>query len=302
LRAGGIKGPILVMIHPGEGALSLAVENDLRITVCSVALAERICEIARRMNRVVPIHCKIDTGMGRQGFAPDTAAEELLALTRLSHIDIEGIWTHYAVANATRDPFTANQAKVFRQVLRQLERTGVPFEFAHAGNSAALVNYPEHVFDMARIGLMAYGVWPSDSPPAESPLKPVLRWETEIVLIKNIPGGASIGYGRSYIAPEPARVALLPVGYADGYRHALSNRASVLIRGKRCPVRGRISMDQMVVDVTAVREADIGDRVILIGADGGDAITVQELADRASVLPYEILTGIHQRVRRVYPE
>jgi alanine racemase len=149
---------------------------------------------------------------------------------------------------------------------------------------------------------MAYGVWPSDHVPETIKLKPVLRWETEIVLLKNVPKGADIGYGGTYSTPGPARIALLPVGYADGYRHALSNRASVLVRGKRCPVRGRISMDQTTVDVSGVPNVEIGDKVTLIGSDGQESITVQELADRASVIPYEIVSGIQARVRRVYPE
>lgn len=302
LREHGITAPILVLVQPAEGSITLAVENDLRLAVSSVAIAERIGEIARRINHVVPIHCKIDTGMGRQGFDPATAANDLQQITRLSHIDIEAIWTHYAVANAVRDPGTANQAKLFRQILKKLDRVGVPYEFAHAGNSAALINHPDHVFDMARVGLMAYGVWPSDHVPEESPLRPVMRWETEIVLIKEIEKGATIGYGATYTTPADARVALLPVGYADGYRHALSNRASVLVRGKRCPVRGRISMDQTTIDITGVPDAEVGDAVTLIGSDGNESITIQELADRASALPYEIMSGVQERVRRVYPE
>lgn len=302
LREHDIKAPILVLVQPAVGALTLAVENNLRLTVSSVDIAKHIGEIARRMNRVVPVHCKIDTGMCRQGFDPASADSELQQLTRLSHIDIEAIWTHYALANAVRDPGTANQAKVFRQVLKKLDRVGVPYEFAHAGNSAAVVNHPDHVFDMARVGLMSYGVWPSDHLPEKSPLRPVMRWETEIVLIKDVEKGAAIGYGATYITPGQARLALIPIGYADGYRHALSNRASALVRGKRCPVRGRISMDQTTIDVTGVPNAEVGDAVTLIGADANEIITVQELADRASVLPYEIMSGIQARVRRIYPE
>jgi alanine racemase len=302
LRDAGIKGAILVMVQPAESVLTLAIEHELRLSVSTVGIAERICEIARRLNHVVPVHCKVDTGMCRQGFDPESAASDLQQLTRLSHIDIEAIWTHYAVANALRDPGTANQAKLFRQVLKKLDRVGVPYEFAHAANSAALVNHPDHVFDMARVGLMAYGIWPSDNMPEKPPLRPVMRWETEIVLIKNVEKGACIGYGGTYTTSGPARIALIPVGYADGYRSALSNRASVLVRGKRCPVRGRISMDQTTIDITAVPDAEVGDAVTLIGSEGNEMITVQELADRASVLNYEIVTGIQQRARRVYPE
>lgn len=302
LREAGIAAPILVMVQPAESVLTLAVEHGLRISISNVAVAERICDIARRLNKVVPVHCKIDSGMCRQGFDAESAPTELQALTRLSHIDIEAIWTHYAVANAVRDPATVNQGKLFRHVLKRLDRVGVPYEFAHAGNSATVINYPDLVFDMARVGLMAYGVWPSDHVPEASPLRPVMRWETEIVLIKEVEKGTPVGYGHTYTTPAKSRLALIPVGYADGYRNALSNRASVLVRGKRCPVRGRVSMDQTMVDVSGVPDAEVGDAVTLIGRDKDEIITVQELADRASVLTYEIVTGIQKRARRVYPE
>ncbi|MBN2308556.1 MAG: alanine racemase [Candidatus Hydrogenedentes bacterium] len=301
LREAGIEARLLVLVTPPRDALGAAVEYDLRLTVSSVAAAERVGELARRANRVVPVHCKIDTGMGRQGFLPESAVADLLHLTRISHIDIEGVATHFAVAERPRDPFTGYQIKQFKQVLRQLDKEGVPYEMAHAANSAGIVNHPTaSTFSMVRPGLMTYGVWPCDPVPDPSPLRPVLRWETEVVLMKDLASGATIGYGRTFTARQRMRAAILPVGYADGYRFALSNRADVLIRGKRCPVRGRVSMDQIVVDVTHVPGVAAGDTATLIGADGEEAITAAELAERADTIPYDILTGIGPRVERVY--
>jgi alanine racemase len=300
LREAGIEAPILVLVQPTEDVLSAAVEYDLRLSISDVAVAERVGELARRANRVVPIHCKIDTGMGRQGFSVDGAVSEMMHLTRISHIDIEGVWTHFAIAENARDGFTASQLRHFRHVLRLIEKEGIPYEMAHAANSAGIVNHPPAAFDMVRAGLMTYGVWPTDSPPAESSLLPVLRWETQVVLVKEIQKGDTIGYGRTFTAGEKIRVAVLPVGYADGYKHSLSNRASVLIRGKRCAVRGRISMDQTVVEVTQVPGVSIGDVATLIGSDGKESISAEELAERGGTIPYEILTGIGVRVERTY--
>ncbi len=300
LREAGIDAPILVLVQPTEDVLQAAVEYDLRLSISDVAIAERVGELARRANRIVPIHCKIDTGMGRQGFPVDIAVAEMLRLTRISHIDIEGVSTHFPIADNARDAYTANQVRQFRHVLRQLEKEGIPYEMAHAANSAAVVNHSSAVFDIARPGLMTYGVWPTDSPPAESPLTPVLRWETQVVLVKDIAKGETIGYGRTFTAGDTIRVALLPIGYADGYKHSLSNRASVLIRGKRCAVRGRISMDQCVVEVTYVPGVAVGDVATLIGSDGKESVTAEELAERAGTIPYEILTGISPRVDREY--
>jgi alanine racemase len=301
LRQAEIAAPILVMLQPNEEAIVPAVEHDLRIMVSDVATAERIGEQARRINKVVTVHCKIDTGMGRQGFDADTALNDIRFLTRISHIDIEGIATHFPIADTVRDPFTANQLRSFRHLTKQLEKEGIPFEMAHAANSAAIINYHDSVLDMVRPGLMTYGVWPTDTP-SQSALYPVLRWETRVVLIKDLRPGTSIGYGRTFTVSSPARVALLPVGYADGYKYKLSNNADVIIRGTRCPVRGSVSMDQIVVEVSHVPNVAVGDTATLIGTDGRETITAEELAQRAQTIPYDILTGIGRRCERVYVE
>lgn len=302
LRDAGVAAPIVVLTRPHEEGIRAAVAAGLRLTISDLGTAKLIGEYARKANKIVPVHCKVDTGMGRQGFAPNRFPDDAEYITRLSHIDIEAVCTHFPVADEPENPFNAAQLKLFKQVVKQCERQGLPHAFVHAANSPAVVTLPGAAFDMVRPGLMTYGVWPTASPPDDIPLRPVLRWETRIVLIKQLDAGHSVGYGATYTAARPTRMALLPVGYADGYRFALANRADVLIRGKRCPVIGRISMDQMAVDITQLPEVGVavGDTATLIGEDGDEAITAAELAERAGTIPYDILTGIGRRVDRVY--
>ena len=300
LRQGGIEAPILVLFQPGIEGLAPIVEHRLTLVLADVQTAEAMGDIAQRANRVVPVHCIVDTGMGRQGFNFATAVDDIQYITRISHIDIEGIATHFPVADRVDDAFTLEQIKEFKQVLKSLERAGIPFELAHAANSSGIVNYPASHFDMVRPGLMGYGVWPSTAPMPPGKLKPVLRWETRVTQVRDLEPGSNVGYGRTYTTPSRMVAAILPVGYADGYRHALANKAEVLIRGQRCPVRGSVCMDQIVVDVTLVPGVHTGDTAVLIGADGNDCITADELAQHAGTIPYEILTGIGNRVPRVY--
>ncbi len=302
LRAAGIDAPILVLVQPGEDAFWAVIEHDLRVMLSDVPSTERLGELARRANHVVSIHCKVDTGMGRQGFALDEAVDAMRYFTRISPIDIEGIATHFPEAEATDDTFTSHQISVFKQLLKQVEKAGIPYELAHAANSAGIINYPEGAFDMVRPGLMTYGVWPTEAPPSATPLRPVLRWESRVILVRELKPGASVGYGRTYTTEQRMRAAVVPVGYADGYRYPLANRAHVLVRGKRCPIRGSVSMDQIVIDVSNLDDVQVGDTVTLIGSDGDEAIAVRELADHAQTVPHDILTGLGPRVAREYIE
>ena len=302
LRMAGINAPILVMTQPPPDQLTLVVEHGLRLMISDVGTAEALGEIARKANHVAPVHCKIDSGMGRQGFEMERAVQDLTFLTRISNIDIEGIATHFPVSDLPEDAYTLGQIRSFKHLLKQLDKSGIPYEMAHAANSAAIVNYPASYFSMVRPGLITYGVWPTANPPKELPIRPVLRWETRVVLVKELEQGSSVGYGRTYTTPTRMRVAILPVGYADGYKHALSNKAEVIVHGKRCPVRGSVCMDQIVVDVSALENIVAGDIATLIGRNGDETITVEELARLAESIPYDILTGIGHRVAREYVE
>ena len=300
LREAGITAPILVLTQPCLSSLAPIVEHDLTLMLSDVATGERLGELAHRANKVVRIHCKIDSGMGRQGFILEDALEKIQYLTRISPIDIEGVATHFPSADEPDDAFTYNQIRQFKQLLRQFDKQGIPFEMAHAANSAAVVNYPGSAFDMVRAGLMTYGEWPSKAPQVTGMLEQVLRWETRVTQVRELEPGATIGYGRTYTTPGRMRAAVLSVGYGDGYPHHLSNRADVLIHGQRCPLRGSVCMDQIVVDVTGLTEVRPGDPATLIGRNGDQVITAAELARHAGTIPYEILTNIGPRVLREY--
>ena len=300
LRQAGMDTPVMVIVQPPPDALEAALEHNLTLLLSDAGTAQRLGAIAQRMRRVAAIHCKVDTGMGRQGFDLDTAAAEMQHIARISNIDIVGVATHFPAAERVDDNFTFNQIKAFRQLLKSLDKQGVPYETAHAANSAAIVNYQGSIFDMVRPGLITYGVWPAEKAPEKPLIRPVMRWESTVVQVRELKAGVSIGYGRTYTTPRHTRTAIVPVGYADGYKHALSNRGDVLIRGRRCRVRGSVCMDQIVVDVTGLPEVRPGDPVTLIGRDGADSISVEELAQRAGTISYDILTGIGDRVRREY--
>ena len=302
LREVGIESAILVLVNPPDDALPEIVRHGLRTTIADVRTAEHLGDIARKAKKIAIVHCEIDTGMGRQGFDPETAAEKVLQLTRISNIDIEGICTHFPGAESPADPFTSHQTKTFRQALRDLDKEGIPYEMAHAANSAALVNYPHSCLNMVRPGIMAYGVWPSDgaAPPDKPRLRSVVKWTSTVVLVRDLPGGASVGYGRTYKAPSPRKVALVPVGYADGYDRRLSNAGEVLVRNTRCPVIGVVSMDQIVVDVTGLPAIAPGDSVTLLGTHRDNSITIEDVARKIGTVPHEVLTAIGRRVARVY--
>ncbi len=302
LREAGIEAPILVLINPPEDALPEIVRHGLRTVIADVRTGERLGEIARKSRKISTIHCEIDTGMGRQGFAPETAAEQVLQLTRISNVDIEGICTHFPCAETPPDQFTLNQLKTFRQVLRDLEKEGVPYEMAHAANSAAVVNFGPSCLNMVRPGIMTYGAWPSTAAPAgDKPrLREVAKWTSTVVLVRDMAGGASVGYGRTYKAPSPRRVALVPVGYADGYDRRLSNAGEVLVRNTRCPVIGTVSMDQIVVDVSGLPAIQAGDSVTLLGTHRDNRIEIEEVARKIDTVPHNVLTAIGPRVARVY--
>lgn len=300
LREAGVELPILVLFQPDSSALEAVIEFGLILMLADVSTAELLGEMAHKVNRVVRVHCQVDSGMGRQGFALETAPQDIQYLTRISHIDIEGIATHFPTAEKPEDQFTFNQIKTFKGLLKQLDKQGIPYEMAHAANSAGVVNFHQSTFDLVRPGLMTYGVWPASTPPLENPLKTVLRWETRVTQVRQLEPGSSVGYGRTYTTESRMRAAILPVGYADGYKHSLSNKADVLIRGKRCPVRGSVCMDQIVVDVSGLDEVRQNDVAVLIGSDGDEAIMPEELARHANTIPYDILTGIGNRVPREY--
>jgi len=301
MREAGIEAPVLVMMQPDRDAFPAVLEHRLTLMIADRGAAERLDRLGARAGKIVPIHCMIDTGMNRQGFHIDEALDELAAIARLTHVDIEGIATHFPNADRVADAFTGHQIAAFAALRARLSAQGVPFSMAHAANSPGLIHYPESRFDAVRPGLILHGVWLNRTRPASlNELRPVMRWQSHVTQVRELSPGDTVGYGRTFTAAKPMQMAVLPVGYADGYPHHLSNNADVLLHGERCPLLGTVSMDQIVVDVTHLPDIAPGDVATLIGSDGVNTITVEEIADRAGTVPYEILTSIGNRVAREF--
>ena len=298
VRAAGIAKPVMVLTVIPEPAIPEAIENELTLMVASLDSAQQVASVASSKGLVAKVHCMLDTGMGRIGFRPDNAVDEIPAILRYSSIDVEGILTHFPRATAEKDPFTSNQIKVFKNIIKQLEDSGVPFEMTHAANSAAVVNYPSAQFDMVRVGIMLYGVAPCKALQGKLDLKPAMRFETTVVFVKPVPEGTPLSYDHTYATPSATIIATIPVGYAHGFDFLLSNAGEVLVQGQRVPIVGRVCMDQTLVNVGRIPEVCVGDKVTLIGRDGNQKISAEDVAERAHTIPYDILTRVGKMAHR----
>ncbi|MCK6458998.1 MAG: alanine racemase [Planctomycetes bacterium] len=300
LRRAGISIPILVLgtIIPGE--LSDVVDHDIAVTVHSSERVRRLGREALRAGRPVSVHLKVDTGMGRLGCAPGIAVEIARLIRSTEFLRFDGLCTHFA---SPSDPnMTAIQVRRFEEVSRAIEAAGIPLPPRHASASGAILQQVAPHLEVARPGIMLYGLVPAGmgQPDDAMGLQPVLTLKTQIIFLKDFEAGAPVGYDGTHVTRRRTRVATLPVGYNDGYPWSLSGKGEVLVRGHRAPVVGRISMDYLMVDVGRVPGVSVGDEVVLIGASGGERVTVKELADRAGTIPYEILTRLGKRVARTF--
>lgn len=300
LRKAGFGVPIQIFGEVLDDQLSLLVDYDLIPTVCKLETVFELNKIAQKLGKIVNVQIKIDTGMGRIGVFPDNALDFVKKVKKLSNIVIEGIITHHARADEDDKEYTYKQWDKFNKVIDQLESEGIEIPIKQAANSATIIDLPEMELDLVRPGIMLYGLLPSDEVDQDFPLKPVLSWKTKVVYLKEVPTGTGISYGTTYITEEKRKIATLPLGYADGYMRLLSNKGEVLINGKRAPIRGRICMDQFMVDVTEIPDVEIGDEVVLIGSQEEEEITATELADLVGTINYEITCSISKRVPRVY--
>lgn len=305
LRQSGIAAPVLIMGWTPSGQLEAALDLNLTLTLFSAADARVVSELASRRGRRARVHIKVDTGMSRLGFpAGEGVASEIASLCRLPGLEPEGLYTHFAASDSDRE-FTLEQLARFQAVLRDLKALGVVFPVRHAANSGAIWHVPEAHLDMVRLGISLYGYHPAgpargaaeDDRPA---LRPALSWHTAVAQIKEVPPGTPVSYGRTYVTRGWERLATLPMGYADGYSRGLSGRGAVLIGGRWAPVAGRVCMDQIVVSVPAGVEARQGDGVVLIGRQGGESVTADDLAGWLGTISYEVLCAISKRVPRYY--
>jgi alanine racemase len=303
IRSVGKGWPVLMLGACLPDEVEPAVRDDVRPTISSASEAAAFSTTASRWRKTVPVHLKVDTGMSRLGIETSRALELAQRCSALPGILLEGIYTHFASAEDD-SAFTRQQASRFRQVLDSLHKAGIQIPLVHANNSAALLFAPDTNYNLVRPGLLVYGVSPESRRRGDSALlnhlRPALSWKCRVSLVKELPKGTSLSYGRAFIAPRRVRVATLTAGYGDGYLRAASNRAEVLIGGNRCRVIGRVTMDQMLADVSRLSSVAPGDEGVLLGNQGDETITAGELASWCGTIPWEVLTAITYRVPRIY--
>jgi alanine racemase len=300
LRRSGVACPILVMGGILQNQVPLFLEHDLTLTASSIEKLAQINDAARAMGLTARVHLKIDTGMERIGVHYYNATGFLEAAARCNHCLVEGIYSHFANADAADLSSARLQLDRFGQVLEFYRGRGLPAPIRHIANSGAILQLPESHLDMVRPGILLYGVYPTAEAERTIPVRPALTWKSQVVYFKVVKPGHPVSYGWTWQSDHLVRVVTVPVGYGDGYFRSLSNRAEVILRGKRYPVVGRVCMDQLMVNIEW-DSAYNGDEVILLGEDqGGVAISCAELAEWAGTIPYEVLTNVNTRVPRLY--
>ncbi|WP_097005882.1 alanine racemase [Lacrimispora amygdalina] len=304
LRKHGITKPVLVLgVVPYDG-YQLLVDYDIRSSVFQINRARRLSDLAERAGKKAVIHLALDTGMSRIGYpVTEAAAEEAAEICSLPGISAEGLFTHFAKADERDKKTTDIQIDKFRTFVDMLAGRGVTIPILHCSNSAGILDLKKANFHMVRAGISIYGLYPSMEVSTEPVrLKPAMELKSTISYIKKIEPGTSISYGGTFTAEQEMTIATIPVGYGDGYPRNLSGKGEVLIRGRRAKILGRICMDQFMVDVSSIQGAEEEDEVVLVGTQGNEQITVEELADRCGGFHYEILCDISKRVPRVYLE
>lgn len=302
LRKNNINVPILILGYTPDFKIDDVVKFNLIQTVFTYEMAESISKIATKLDKKAQIHIKIDTGMGRIGFLPtDDSINTIIKISKLKNIEINGIFTHFSTSDESNKEFTYKQAELFQSFCNNLESKGLHIPIKHAANSGAIIDLPEFSFNMVRAGIILYGLYPSSYVNKKLlTLKPAITLKTQISYIKEVPKNFYIGYGRTYCTKSLSKIATIPVGYADGYSRLLSNKGRVLINGEYAKIVGTICMDQFMVDVTNIDNIKIGDDVILIGTQGENSITVEEVANIVGTINYEITCMISKRIPRVY--
>lgn len=301
LRRAGIDKPILILgyVYPEE--YTDLINNDLMHAVFCYDNAVELSLKAKEMGKRAKIHIAVDTGMGRIGFIPnDKSVEEIKKINSLDNIVIDGIFTHFACADSSDKTSCNNQKKIYFEFLNKLKKADIEIPVKHMDNSAGIIDYDFDFLDMVRIGIMTYGLYPSNEVKKESfPLCPAMEIFSRVSYVKKVPKGFTVGYGSTYTTDKETEIATVSIGYGDGYPRALSNKGRVLINGNYCKIIGRVCMDQLMVDVTDLNVHQ-GDKVTVVGKDNGKEITVEELADAAGSFNYEFCCCINMRVPRVF--
>ena len=303
LRRAGIKTPIIILggIYPDQA--NEIVKHELRPAIFDLTIARELNQAALKRKSKVKVHVKIDTGMGRLGILPEESHEFFNQLKKLTSLEIEGIISHLTVASQENDDevgFTRQQSECFHRVIDDCRKTGANPPLLHLANSAAIIRGNLDQFTLVRPGIMLYGSHPAPTLADAIRLKPMMSLKSRVLQLKRLPRGHSVSYGRTFICLRETLVAVIPIGYADGYSRLLSNCGEVLIRGEKAPVIGVVCMDLTMADVTDVDGVKAGDEVVLIGRQGKESITAEDIAEKIGTISYEVLCRIGQRVPRIY--
>jgi alanine racemase len=307
IRVGGINLPIILLGYVPLRDLKEAVANDLRLTVYNTETLEELEKITSALQKNVYLHIKTETGVYRQGIKGEDLLPFVARIRKYPFLKVEGLSMHFAnIEDTTDHSYAKNQLEKFREHIDLLGRNDIEIPVKHVACSAAAILFPETFFDMVRVGIGIYGLWPSKETylsciqDQREPvnIKPVLMWKTRVIQIKDVPDGAFIGYGCTYRTTRPTKLAVLPVGYYDGYDRLFSNASYVLISGKRAPLRGRVAMNFITVDVTDIPDIRLEDEVVLLGKQGSERITAEHLASLCGTINYEIVTRINPKIPR----
>lgn len=303
LRKAGITKPVLVLGYTAPEMAELAIRYDITMAVFQSETAGYYNEAAKKLNKTAKVHIKLDTGMSRIGYlCCKESLEDIKKIASLSNVEIDGMFTHFSKADEADKTFARNQLKKYMDFARMLEEAGIQLPCRHVCNSAGIIDIPEGDLDMVRFGVTMYGMYPTDEVTKERmPVSPAMEVKTHISYIKTLPAGVGIGYSGTFVTQKETKVATLSAGYGDGYPRGLSNTGRVLIHGKSAPILGRVCMDQCMVDVTEIPEARQGDIVTLLGKDGDDCISAEEIgATVGNSFHYEVVCDISKRVPRIY--
>lgn len=302
LRRNGIKAPVLLLGYTPELRLEDVINNGFIQTVYSYDIAQKLSKAAVRLGKTAVVHIKIDTGMGRIGYrVNEDAANEIVEISKLPNIEVNGMFTHFSTADEADKTYTYSQYDKFVKMDAKLKEKGLHIPVRHASNSAGIMDFDNMMFDMVRPGIILYGAYPSDDVKKENlMLKPVMSVKTHVSYVKTVETGDYVSYGREYQAPDRRVIATIPVGYADGFIRAYSQGGKVLIRGQYAPIIGRICMDQFMVDVTDINGVKVNDEVVLMGRQGSNEISADDIAAVLKTINYEVFCTLSKRVPRQY--
>ncbi|MBQ0058696.1 MAG: alanine racemase [Lachnospiraceae bacterium] len=302
LREAGLRKPIMLLGYTFPEDYATVIAHDVMPCIFTMEMARAYSDQAVLLKREVRVHIKIDSGMNRIGFKPtERSLAEILNISELPNLKIEGVFTHFARADEVSDEATDKQFETFSAFVDKIKACGVEIPIVHASNSAAIIKYPKGNLDMVRAGISLYGLSPSEEVPhTELDLKSAMSIVSHVSHVKTLEAGEAISYGGTYVTDQRRVIATIPAGYADGYPRSLSNKGYVLIHGQKAPVTGRVCMDQFMVDVTAIEGVKTGDEAVLLGRQGDQIITAEMLGDLSGRFNYELVCDINKRVPRVY--